>query len=164
MEQDLERDNYIYIRDINDVTNESLKNIMQVMGVNCAIFLPLYISSHLFSFLCLSRCHHEEPWSGDEIAFFVQVALPCYPERSKKVDFKKIGETSCLVSGLYRNRVDYILRLNRHLHVCFSNKTFYSLFGDSPDDIIGSRIGDLMTEMDISSKKLEEVVKFPRIC
>ena len=58
LEQDLERDNYIYIRDINDVTNESLKNIMQATGVNCAIFLPLYISSHLFSFLCLSRCHH----------------------------------------------------------------------------------------------------------
>ena len=44
LEQDLERDNYIYIRDINDVTNESLKNIMQATGVNCAIFLPLYLS------------------------------------------------------------------------------------------------------------------------
>ena len=44
LEQDLERDNYIYIRDINDVTNESLKNIMRALGVNCAIFLPLYIS------------------------------------------------------------------------------------------------------------------------
>ena len=55
----------------------------------------------------------------------------------------------------------YILRLNRHLHISFSNKTFYSLFGDSPHDIIGTRIGELMTEMDISPKKLEEVVKSP---
>ena len=60
------------------------------------------------------------------------------------------------IRDFVENRVDYILRLNRHLHISFSNKTFYSLFGDSPDDIIGSRIGELMTEMDISSKKLEK--------
>lgn len=102
LEQDLERDNYIYIRDINDVTNESLKNIMRALGVNCAIFLPLYISSHLFSFLCLSRCHHEEPWSGEEIAFLGTGCLRTIWCARERVDFKKIGETSCLVSGLYR--------------------------------------------------------------
>ena len=161
LEQDLERDNYIYIRDINDVTNESLKNIMQATGVNCAIFLPLYISSHLFSFLCLSRCHHEEPWSGDEIAFLVQVASVLSGALEKELILRKLVKHHALYQDFVENRVDYILRLNRHLHISFSNKTFYSLFGDSPDDIIGSRIGELMTEMDISSKKLEEVVKFP---
>ena len=83
LEQDLERDNYIYIRDINDVTNESLKNIMLAMGVNCAIFLPLYISSHLFSFLCLSCCHHGEAWSGEEIEFWCKWLL-FYPVRLRK--------------------------------------------------------------------------------
>lgn len=143
------------------MTNESLKNIMEVMGVNCAIFLPLYISSHLFSFLCLSRCHHEEAWSGSEIAFLVQVASVLSGALEKELILRKLVKHHALYQDFIENRVDYILRLNRHLHVSFSNKTFYSLFGDSPDDIIGSRIGDLMTEMDISSKKLEEVVKFP---
>ena len=101
LEQDLERDNYIYIRDINDVTNESLKNIMQVMGVNCAIFLPLYISSHLFSFLCLSRCHHEESVGGRDCVFGTG-GLRAIRSVGERTDFKKIGETSCLVSGLYR--------------------------------------------------------------
>ena len=161
LEQDLERDNYIYIRDINDVTNESLKNIMLAMGVNCAIFLPLYISSHLFSFLCLSCCHHGEAWSGEEIEFLVQVASILSGALEKELILRKLVKHHALYQDFVENRVDYILRLNRHLHISFSNKTFYSLFGDSPDDIIGSRIGDLMTEMDISSKKLEEVVKFP---
>ena len=96
LEQDLERDNYIYIRDINDVTNESLKNIMRALGVNCAIFLPLYISSHLFSFLCLSRCHHGRD------CFLGTGCLRTIWCARERVDFKKIGETSCLVSGLYR--------------------------------------------------------------
>jgi hypothetical protein len=79
----------------------------------------------------------------------------------KELILRKLVKHHALYQDFVENRVDYILRLNRHLHISFSNKTFYSLFGDSPDDIIGSRIGELMTEMDISSKKLEEVVKFP---
>ena len=118
------------------MTNESLKNIMQVMGVNCAIFLPLYISSHIFSFLCLSRCHHEEPWSGEEIAFLVQVASVLSGALEKELILRKLVKHHALYQDFVENRVDYILRLNRHLHISFSNKTFYSLFGDNPDDII----------------------------
>ena len=50
LEQDLERDNYIYIRDINDVTNESLKNIMQVMGVIALYFYPCIYPVIFFPF------------------------------------------------------------------------------------------------------------------
>ena len=161
LEQDLEKNNYIYIRNIDDVTSESLKNIMQAMEVDCAIFLPLYISSHLFSFLCLSRCHREEPWSEDDIAFLIQVASVLSGTLEKELILKKLVKHHALYQDFIENRVDYILRLNRHLHINFSNKTFYSLFGDSPDDIIGNRFKDLMVEMDISSKQLEEVVKHP---
>lgn len=161
LEQDLERDNYIYIRDINDVTNESLKNVMQAMQVHCAIFLPLYISSHLFSFLCLSRCHQEEAWTEDEIEFLVQVASVLSGALEKEVILRKLVKHHALYQDFIENRVDYILRLNRHLHISFSNKTFYSLFGESRDDIVGCRIGDLMTEMSISSSQLEGVVKHP---
>ena len=159
LERELERDNYIYIRDVNEVTNEGLKNIMHAMQVRCAIFLPLYISSHLFSFLSLSRCHDEEPWTKEEIDFLIQVASVLSGALEKELILRKLVKHHALYQDFIENRVDYILRLNRHLHISFSNKTFYSLFGDSPDDVIGCRIGDLMTEMDISSKQLEAVTK-----
>jgi len=161
LEQDLERDNYIYIRDINDVTDERLKNIMLTMRVHCAIFLPLYISGPLFSFLCLSRCHPEEAWTGEEIEFLEQVASVLSGALEKELILNKLLKRHALYQDFIENRVDYILRLNRHLHVSSSNKTFYSLFGKSSDDVVGCRIGDLMTEMSISSKQLESVVKNP---
>lgn len=161
LEQDLERDNYIYIRDIDHVTNESLKNIMQAMQVQCSLFLPLYISSHLFSFLCLSRCHQEEAWSDEEIAFLVQVASVLSGALEKELILRKMVKHHALYQDFIENRVDFILRLNPHLHISFSNRTFYSLFADSPDDIIGCRFGELMTEMDITSKQLEAVTRHP---
>lgn len=159
LEEDLERDNYIYIPDIDSVTNESLKNIMKAMQVHCAVFLPLYISSHLFSFLCLSRCQHEEVWSKEELDFLVQVAAILSGALEKELLLSKLTKHHALYHDFIENRVDYILRLNRHLHISFSNKTFFSLFGESPDEIIGCQFGDLMSEMDISSKQLEEVSK-----
>ncbi|WP_065218479.1 MULTISPECIES: hypothetical protein [Butyricimonas] len=161
LEQDLERDNYIYIRDIEEVTNEGLKNIMRAMQVRCAIFLPLYVSSHLFSFLSLSRCGEQELWSEEDIAFLIQVASVMSGALEKELILRKLVKHHALYQDFIENRVDYILRLNRHLHISFSNKTFYSLFGDSPDDVIGCRIGDLMTEMDIPPKQLEAVAKHP---
>lgn len=50
LEQDLERDNYIYIRDINDVTNESLKNIMQATGSIVLYFYPCIYPVIFFPF------------------------------------------------------------------------------------------------------------------
>ncbi|WP_294141987.1 PAS domain-containing protein [uncultured Sanguibacteroides sp.] len=157
LEKQLDEHNYIYIKNIEDITDSSIKNIMKATQVRCALFLPLFISSHLLSFLSLSRVDCSDEWQEEEIRFLIKVASVFSGALEKELILSKLVKHHTLYQDFIENKIDFILRLDRKLHISYSNRRFYSLFGDTPERVLGCKFTELIPDMISYTQEIENL-------
>ncbi|WP_059025379.1 PAS domain S-box protein [Gabonibacter massiliensis] len=153
----LDEDNYIYIKNIDDVADPSIKNILKATHVRCALLLPLFISSHLLSFLSLSRVDCKDEWQEEDIRFLIQVASVFSGALEKELILSKLVKHHTLYQDFIENKIDFILRLDRKLHINYSNKRFYSLFGKNPESVLGCKFTELIPALIPYTQDIEDL-------
>ncbi len=72
---DIMAQNRPYITIVDDIENETFKNLLKEQGIKSVLSLPVFVSSKFHGFIGFDDCTTERIWNEDEIGFLKTICL-----------------------------------------------------------------------------------------
>lgn len=144
LEELLGKEYYIHVSADEEPVNQGLKNIVDTLQAQQAIFLPMTISSHLFSFLVFG-IKSDKAWTPS-IDFLINSGTIISGVIERETALSRLLKHQLLYQDFIENRMDFLLRIDKNLNISFANKRFLKLFEKTQNEINACKFDDLIPD------------------
>lgn len=151
-----------YIIDVNsqdEEVNACLRDILGNLGIERGVFLPMTISSHVFSFLIYGIKSHRN-WEPP-VDFMLYSALTMAGILEREYGLAKVVQHQALFQDFIDNPFHCLLRMDASFRINYANKKTASLFEKHTKELHNMSLFDLLPEAHSYRKHLENIIHKP---
>lgn len=124
--------------------NHGLNDILGKLKAQRAFFLPMSLTSHLFSFLIVG-INSEKSWIP-EIDFLINTSTLISGVLSRETLLTGITKHHAINHNFIENPIECMLRLDNQFNISFANNQFHSIMEKTKEEVTGVAFSKIVPE------------------